>query len=74
MPGQDWNKPWRAIEQEMNSDLAAVKTDEDASRFMRRYFSAEYLHDYLKIYRSIRSEMGKTPGDALAQVLELPPL
>jgi hypothetical protein len=64
---------WAEIKAEAVGDLDAVKTDEDATKFIRKYFSAEYLPDYLKMYHAIRQEMGKQPKEALEQVLSTPP-
>ncbi len=64
---------WANINAEAAGDLDAIKTDQDAINFMHKYFSAEYLPDYLRMYQSIRHEMGKQPREALEQVISTPP-
>jgi hypothetical protein len=64
---------WAEIKAESAGDLDAVKTDEEATKFMHKYFSAEYLPDYLNMYHSLRQELGKQPKEALEQVLSAPP-
>jgi hypothetical protein len=64
---------WAELKAESAGDLDAVKTDDDATKFMHKYFSAEYLPDYLRMDHSIRHETGKQPREALEQVLSTPP-
>ncbi len=65
---------WRAIEAQTSADLEVVQTDQDAYAFIEKYLSKELRPDYLKIYRSDRHEMNRTPREALDNLLSLPPL
>ncbi len=65
---------WRAIEKQAEIDLAAIQTDADAYRFIERYLSAELRIQLMKIYQSDRREMGRSPQEAVKNLLSLPPL
>lgn len=65
---------WRAIEEQAKRDLEAIQTDEDAIRFINTYFAQDLRHDYLKIYRSDRHEMLRSPRQAIDDILSLPPI
>ena len=65
---------WKAIEAQASADLEAIQTDQDAYAFIEKYLSKEMRPDYLKIYRSDRHEMNRTPREALDNLLSLPPL
>ncbi len=68
------SQDWKAIEAQAKADLETIQTDQDAYRFIETYFTREYRADYLKIYRSDRHEMGRTPRRAIDNLLSLPPL
>ncbi len=65
---------WKDIEAEVKRDLAAIITDQDVYAFMDKYFSREYLPTYRQLYYSDRHVMNRTPRQALANILSLPPL
>jgi len=65
---------WKAIEAQASADLEAIQTDQDAYAFIEKYLSKELRPDYLRIYRSDRHEMNRTPREALDNLLSLPPL
>src|SRR6266700_1952306 len=68
------NKDWRAIEQQAQADFEQITDDQDAVAYIVKYFSKELQPDYLKIYRSDRYEMGRSPKQAINNLLRLPPL
>jgi hypothetical protein len=65
---------WKAIESQAKRDLENIQTDQDAVAFLEKYFSRELRLDYLKLYRSDRREMGRSPRQAIDNLLSLPPL
>ena len=65
---------WKAIEAQAKIDLEAIQTDQDAYAFINKYLSKELRPDYLRVYRSDRHEMNRTPREALDNLLSLPPL
>ena len=65
---------WKRLQAETKADLEAIQTDQDAYDFIEKYLSREYRANYLKIYRSDRHEMGRTPRQAIDNLLALPPL
>jgi hypothetical protein len=65
---------WKAVEAQASADLEAIQTDQDAYAFIEKYLSKELRPDYLRIYRSDRHEMNRTPREALDNLLSLPPL
>ncbi len=65
---------WKAIEAEAQKDLEAIQTDQDAIAFIQKYFVKDLQPNYLKIYRSDRYEMNRTPRAAIDNLLSLPPL
>ena len=65
---------WRAIEAQAKADLENIQTDKDAIAFIEKYLSKELQPDYLKIYRSDRYEMNRTPRQAIDNLLSMPPL
>jgi len=68
------SKDWRAIEQQAQTDYQQIADDSDAVRYICTYFSKELQADYLKIYRSDRYAMNRSPKQAIATLLRLPPL
>lgn len=65
---------WQDIEAEVKQDLARIETDQDAYDFMDKYFSKDLQADYIKIYRSDRHEMNRSPRQAIDNLLSLPPI
>jgi hypothetical protein len=65
---------WRALEKQVEQDVAAIVTDQDAYRFIERYLSADLRGRYIAIYRSDRHEMNRSPQQAIKNLLSLPPL
>jgi hypothetical protein len=65
---------WRAIEAQAKADLEAIATDQDAIAFIETYFARDLRLRYLELYRSDRNEMGRTPRQAIDNLLTLPPL
>ncbi len=65
---------WKAIEAQAKTDLEAIQTDKDAYAFIDKYLSKELRPNLLKIYRSDRHEMNRTPREALDNLVSLPPL
>jgi hypothetical protein len=65
---------WRAIEAQAKADLEKIATDQDAIRFIETYFVRDLRLRYLALYRSDRHEMGRTPREAIDNLLTLPPL
>jgi hypothetical protein len=68
------NQDWKDIVAEAERDLDGITTDQQAYDFMRTYLSEELMHQYMLIYRSDRHEMGRTPRQALENLLSLPSL
>src|SRR6266487_6938340 len=68
------NKDWRAIEQQAQTDYQQIADDQDAVRYIVKYFAKDQQADYLKIYHSDRHEMNRSPKQAIANLLRLPPL
>lgn len=73
-PEQEQPFDWQAIEAQAKIDLEAIQTDQDAYAFIEKYLSKELRHQYIKIYRSDRHEMLRTPKKAIENLLSLPPL
>jgi hypothetical protein len=65
---------WKAIEAQAKADLENIQTDQEAIAFIERYFSRELRLDDLRIYHSDRNEMGRSPRQAIENLLSLPPL
>jgi len=65
---------WKAIEAQAKADYEQIADDQDAVAFIVKYFSKEMQPDYLKIYRSDRYEMLRSPKQAINNLLQLPPL
>jgi len=65
---------WKAREAQAQEDLQRILTDADAIAFLEKYLSKELCPNLLKMYRSDRHEMGRTPRQAIDHVLSLPPL
>ncbi len=68
------NKDWHAIEQQAQADYQQIADDSDAVRYICTYFAKDLQADYLKIYRSDRYEMGRSPRQAIDNILRMPPL
>src|SRR6266567_9314032 len=68
------NKDWHAIEQQAQADYQQIADDSDAVRYICTYFAKDLQADYLKIYRSDRHEMNRSPKQAIMNLLRLPPL
>ncbi len=63
-------KDWKELEEE----LEQITDDQDAVAFICNYFAKDLQADYLKIYRSDRYEMNRSPKQAIANLLRLPPI
>ncbi len=68
------SQDWKAIEAQAKADLEAIQTDQGAYRFIENYLSRELRTQLPAIYRSDRHEMGRTPRQAVDNLLSLPPL
>jgi hypothetical protein len=71
--GQKGREDWRTIEAQSQADLEAIQTDQDAIAFIEKSLSRERCPDLLKIYRSDRHEMNRTPREAIGNLPSLPP-
>lgn len=67
-------KDWKEIEKEAERDFEQITDDQDAVAFIVKYFARDLQSDYLKIYRSDRYEMNRSPKQAIANLLRLPPI
>lgn len=68
------SQDWKDIEAQAQTDLDAIQTDQDAYAFMDKYLSKELRWRYREMYRSDRNEMGRSPRQAIDNLLSLPPL
>ncbi len=65
---------WKALQEQAQRDFEAIVDDQDAVAYIVKYFSRDLQGDYLRIYRSDRHEMNRSPKQAVANLLRLPPL
>jgi hypothetical protein len=68
------SEDWKAIEEQAKRDFEAISDDQDAVAYIVKYFAKDLHGRYLSIYRSDRYDMGRTPKQAVANLLRLPPL
>jgi len=65
---------WKALEAQAKADYAQIADDSDAVAFIVKYIARDLQADYLKIYRCDRYAMNRSPKQAIANLLRLPPL